>query len=233
MSMLMRFTALAVTMTAAFSCATIAGHHPGRAAAFDVGAWGQPGFVGHHSRSQGRIRGWSRVPGPWRPPRWGVPRWCLSWRLYRGGVYRGGVYRGGVYRRAGIGYGAMCGYAPYPPCAGGYAGGVLPWRGLSWRCLSRWCRVPARWGVPRRRTIAAVDTGRIEEAVGDRRLKIPGLATAAALAAAAFRLEGAVGRREAWPSRRTVLLDDCHWDFDARLHGAVLCAATDLGDLRV
>ena len=44
--------------------------------------------------------------------------------VYRGGVYRGGVYRGGVYRRAGIGYGAMCGYAPYPPCAGGYYGGV-------------------------------------------------------------------------------------------------------------
>ncbi len=50
--------------------------------------------------------------------------------VYRGrGVYRGGVYRRGVYRRPGLRYGAaaygqLCGYAPYPPCATGYYGGV-------------------------------------------------------------------------------------------------------------
>src|SRR5262245_58223725 len=54
--------------------------------------------------------------------------------VFRGGVYRRGVYRGGVYRRPGLwygatggyygGYGQPCGYAPYPPCATGYYGGV-------------------------------------------------------------------------------------------------------------
>ena len=29
-------------------------------------------------------------------------------------------------------------------------------------------------------------------------------------------------------SRRTGLPDDCEWDFDARVHGAVHCTATDL-----
>ena len=121
MSILMRFTALAVTMTAALFIS-----QPSQAITPIV----QPHLMFAHGFSpdllvttvarRGGYGGGTVYRGR-GVHRGGVYR---GRGVYRGGVYRGGVYRGGVYRRAGIGYGAMCGYAPYPPCAGGYVGGV-------------------------------------------------------------------------------------------------------------
>ena len=122
MSILMRFTALAVTMTAALFIS-----QPSHA----ITPIAQPNLMFAHGFSSDSLvttvarRGGYGGRSVYRGR--GVHRGGAVYRgrgVYRGGVYRGGVYRGGVYRRAGIGYGALCGYAPYPPCASGYYGGV-------------------------------------------------------------------------------------------------------------
>src|SRR4029079_7133661 len=126
MRVLTRFTALAVTMTAALFIS-----QPSQAITPVV----QPHLMFAHGVSPDSLvstvarRGGYGGGAVYRGRgvhRGGVYRGRGVYRggVYRGGVYRGGVYRGGVYRRAGIGYGAMCGYAPYPPCARGYYGGV-------------------------------------------------------------------------------------------------------------
>jgi hypothetical protein len=121
MRVLTRFTALAVTMTAALFIS-----QPSQAITPVV----QPHLMFAHGFSPDSLvttvarrggYGGGTVYRGRGVHRGGVYR---GRGVYRGGVYRGGVYRGGVYRRTGIGYGAMCGYAPYPPCAGGYYGGV-------------------------------------------------------------------------------------------------------------
>ena len=124
-----------------------------------IGDVRQCGFVGDHSRSQGRIRGWSRVPRPWRPPRRGVPRsWGLSrrrlswWRLSRR-CLSSGRYR--IWRYVWVRpLSTLC--------------RRLLWRRLSRRCLSRRTSGTGAVGCTAAASIAAVHTGCIEEAVGDK-----------------------------------------------------------------
>ena len=164
MSILMRFTALAVTMTAALFIS-----QPSQA----ITPIAQPNLMFAHGFSPDSLvttvarRGGYGGRSVYRGRgvhRGGVYR---GRGVYRGGVYRGGVYRGGVYRRAGIGYGAMCGYAPYPPCAVVTMAASIAAASIVAACIAAVSRTGAV-GYIAAASVAAVHTGRIEEAVGDK-----------------------------------------------------------------